>query len=53
MQVDTDAPCFLVLCRAIRLSEDHKPQPNVCPSEITRINDAGGCVLWGRVQVRG
>ncbi|KAJ9532759.1 hypothetical protein QJQ45_010878 [Haematococcus lacustris] len=37
--------------KAVRLSEDHKPQPHVCPSEITRINDAGGCVLWGRVQV--
>mmetsp|Transcript_7854 Transcript_7854/g.13503 ORF Transcript_7854/g.13503 Transcript_7854/m.13503 type:complete len:475 (+) Transcript_7854:108-1532(+) len=36
--------------RATRLSEDHKPHPNVCPSEITRICDAGGCVLWGRVQ---
>ncbi|GFH07144.1 PPM-type phosphatase domain-containing protein, partial [Haematococcus lacustris] len=36
--------------KAVRLSEDHKPQPHVCPSEITRINDAGGCVLWGRVQ---
>ncbi|KAL6754068.1 phosphatase 2C-like domain-containing protein [Haematococcus lacustris] len=36
--------------RAVRLSEDHKPQPSVCPSEITRITDAGGCVLWGRVQ---
>lgn len=37
--------------RALRLSEDHKPHPNVCPAEITRICDAGGCVLWGRVQV--
>lgn len=39
--------------RAVRLSEDHKPHPNVCPREITRICEAGGCVLWGRVQVRG
>jgi hypothetical protein len=38
--------------KAIRLSEDHKPQPNVCPAEITRVCEAGGCVLWGRVQVR-
>lgn len=39
-------------CSAVRLSEDHKPHPNVCPREITRICEAGGCVLWGRVQVR-
>ena len=24
----------------------------VCPAEIARVNAAGGCVLWGRVQVR-
>lgn len=41
---------LFLLYRAVRLSEDHKPHPNVCPSEISRINDAGGCVLWGRVQ---
>ncbi|KAG1668651.1 hypothetical protein FOA52_001256 [Chlamydomonas sp. UWO 241] len=36
--------------RAVRLSEDHKPHPQVCPAEITRVTNAGGCVLWGRVQ---
>mmetsp|Transcript_37253 Transcript_37253/g.82877 ORF Transcript_37253/g.82877 Transcript_37253/m.82877 type:complete len:468 (+) Transcript_37253:278-1681(+) len=36
--------------RAVRMSEDHKPQPHVCPAEIARVCDAGGCVLWGRVQ---
>lgn len=36
--------------RPVRLSEDHKPHPQVCPQEIRRVTGAGGCVLWGRVQ---
>eukprot|EP00798_Chlamydomonas_sp_ICE-L_P000509 gene509-1918_t len=38
--------------RAIRLSQDHKPQAHVSPSEVARVCNAGGCVLWGRVQMR-
>eukprot|EP00798_Chlamydomonas_sp_ICE-L_P011398 gene11398-12098_t len=36
--------------RAIRLTQDHKPHAQVCPTEIARVCNAGGCVLWGRVQ---
>lgn len=36
--------------RAVRLSEDHKPHPQANPAEIARVTQAGGCVLWGRVQ---
>ncbi|GAX72575.1 hypothetical protein CEUSTIGMA_g31.t1 [Chlamydomonas eustigma] len=36
--------------RAERMTVDHKPHPQVCPSEIARVTAAGGCVLWGRVQ---
>uniref|UniRef100_A0A7R9YQJ1 PPM-type phosphatase domain-containing protein n=1 Tax=Chlamydomonas euryale TaxID=1486919 RepID=A0A7R9YQJ1_9CHLO len=36
--------------RAVRLSEDHKPHPQVCPAEIRRVSAMGGTVLWGRVQ---